>query len=119
MPTLSEANLYFETHLSKTVWEAADESTRTALLTTAAAEINSLPLKTTIDPGRKNKAIFEQALFRLVVSDKRESLRAQGVKSISIHGGASETYASPMFGISLAPRAKLFLMGQFQLGAIV
>ena len=119
MPTLSEANQYFATHLSKTAWEAVDEQTRTALLRTAENEINSLPLKTTIDPGRKNKAIFEQALFRLAVSDKRESLRAQGVKSISIHGGASETYASPMFGISLAPRAKLFLMGQFQLGAIV
>ena len=116
---LEKANLYFATHLSKAIWAAANEETKTALLAMAAEEINSLPLRPTIDPERKNKAIFEQALFRLIGSEKRENLQAQGVKSIAINGGAAETYAPLMFGIPLAPRAKLYLMGWFQMGAIV
>lgn len=119
MPTPEEANQYFATHLSKTAWETADEPTKVAMLTMAAEEINNLPLKATIDPERKNKAIFEQAIFRLKYGDKRENIQAHGVKSVSISGGASESYAPLVFGISLAPRAKLFLVGQFRLGAIV
>ena len=116
---LEEANQYFATHLDKETWEAADELTKTALLTTAEAEISSLPLRAAIDPERKNKAIFEQAIFRAKFGDKRENIQAHGVKSVSVNGGASESYAPLMFGVPLAPRAKLFLVGQFQLGAIV
>lgn len=119
MPTLEEATAYFATHLDKTVWTEAGEETQTALLTTAEAEINSLPLKLTITDELKNKAIFEQAVFRLKYGDKRESIQAQGVKSVSISSGASESYAPLVFGIPLAPRAKLFLTGWFQVGAIV
>lgn len=119
MPTLEEANQYFETHLDKAVWEAADDPTKTALLATAEAEINSLPLKPTITDEIKNKAIFEQAIFRAKFGDKRENIQAHGVKSVSISGGASESYVPLVFGIPLAPRAKLFLTGWFQVGAII
>lgn len=119
MPTLEEATAYFATHLDKVVWEEAGEETQTALLTTAEAEIKSLPLKPTITDELKNKAIFEQAIFRLKYGDKRESIQAHGVKSVSIPGGASESYAPLVFGIPLAPRAKLYLTGWFQVGAII
>jgi hypothetical protein len=76
-------------------------------------------LKSTITDELKDKAIYEQAIFRLKYGDKREGIQAQGVKSIGISGGVSESFAQPVFGVSLAPRAKLFLTGWFQLGAIV
>lgn len=119
MPTLEEATAYFATHLDKTVWTEAGEETQTALLATAEAEINSLPLRPTITDELKNKAIFEQAIFRAKFRDKRENIQAHGVKSVSISGGASESYVPLVFGIPLAPRAKLFLTGWFQVGAII
>ncbi len=119
MPTLEQAVTYFSTHLDNATWTAADEPTKTALLTAAEVEINSLPLKAMITNELKNKAIFEQAIFRLKYGDKRENVQAHGVKSVSISGGASESYTQLVFGIPLAPRAKLFLTGQFQVGAIV
>lgn len=119
MPTLEQAAAYFATHLDKAIWMEAEEETQTALLATAEAEINSLPLKPTITDEIRNKAIFEQAVFRLKHGDKRENIQAHGVKSVSISGGASESYAPLIFGIPLAPRAKLFLTGWFQVGAII
>jgi len=118
MSELTEATTYFTTHLDNSIWTAAADPVKTAALTTAEAEINALPLRSTIPEETKNKAIFEQAMFRLKYSDKRESLQAQGVKSVSVSGGASESYAKLMFGISVAPRAKMFLIGWFAVGAI-
>lgn len=119
MPTLEQAAAYFATHLDKAIWMEAEEETQTALLATAEAEINSLPLKPTITDEIKNKAIFEQAIFRLKYGDKRESLKAQGVNMMGITGGFYEHYNVLVYGVALAPRAKLFLTGQFQVGAIV
>jgi hypothetical protein len=120
MPTLEEATTYFTTHMDKAIWEEAGEEKQTALLTTAEAEINSLPLKPTITDEIKNKAIFEQAIFRLKYGDKRESLKAQGVNMMGITGGFYEHYnVYLVYGVALAPRAKLFLTGWFQVGAII
>jgi hypothetical protein len=119
MASVTDANTYFGTHLDKTAWEAAGDVMKAGAIGTAAMEINSLPLRKTITDELKDKAIYEQAIFRLKYGDKREDIQAQGVKSISISGGVSESFAQSVFGVPLAPRAKLFLMGWFQLGAII
>jgi hypothetical protein len=117
MASVEGANTYFATHLDKSIWEAS--TVKEAAIATAGQEINSLPLKSTIPEERKDRAIYEQAIFRLKYGDKRENIQAQGAKSIGISGGVSESFVQPVFGVPLAPRAKLFLMGWFQLGAII
>lgn len=118
MPTLADATAYFATHLDNSIWVATEEPTKTAALMTAVDEIGALPLRPSIPEQIKNKAIFEQAIFRLKYSDKRENLQAQGVKSVSVSGGASESYTPLLYGIPVAPRAKTCLIGWFALGAI-
>jgi hypothetical protein len=119
MATVTGADTYFTTHLDKATWEAAGDTSKANVIETASLEINSLPLRRNIADELKDKAIYEQAVFRLKYSDKRENLQVQGVKSISISGGASEFYAQSVFGVPLAPRAKLLLTGWFALGAVV
>lgn len=119
MVTVETATEYFANHLEQAIWTATTLEQQRAAITTAEMEINSLPLKDQIPEEVKNKAIYEQALFRLKYGEKREAIQAQGVKSVSISGGVSESFTQLVFGIPLAPRAKLLLMGWFQLGAIV
>lgn len=119
MASVEGANAYFATHLDKTDWDAATADVKVGAIETASLEINSLPLKSTIPDDLKDKAIYEQAIFRLKYGEKREAIQAQGVKAIGISGGVSESLSQLVFGIPLAPRAKLFLTGWFRLGAIV
>lgn len=118
MPTLEEANQYFTAHLEKETWEAATPEQKVGALATAEAEITSLPLRPNADPERIQKAIYEQAVFRLQTDRKRENLQAQGVKSAGIAYGPQETYGTLVYGIPLAPRAKAFLAGCFAVGVI-
>ena len=118
MPTLEEANQYFTAHLEKETWEAACPKEKAGALATAEAEIKSLPLRPNADPERIQKAIYEQAVFRLQVDGKRERLQAQGVKAANIAYGPQENFGALVYGIALAPRAKLFLTGCFGVGVI-
>lgn len=70
------------------------------------------------DATRVINAIYEQALFRLGGNEQREQLQAQGVKSVGIQGGFSESFGQQMYGITLAPRAKLLLTGCFAVGVM-
>jgi hypothetical protein len=119
MATVAGADTYFATHLDKVAWEAASNTLKAGAIETAILEINSLPLRKIIADELKDKAIYEQAIFRLKYSDKRENLQAHGVKSVSVSGGVSESFAQLVFGVPLAPRAKLLLTGWFALGAVV
>jgi hypothetical protein len=116
--TVEQADQYFQTHLETETWSAATPEQKAGALATAEAEIKSLPLRPNADPERIQKAIFEQAVFRLKVDSKRENLQAQGVKSAGIAYGPQETYGTLVYGIVLAPRAKLFLTGCFGVGVI-
>ena len=116
--TVEQADQYFETHLEKETWEAACPKEKAGALATAEAEIISLPLSPRANPERIQKAIFEQAVFRLKVDGKRENLQAQGVNSAGIAYGPQETYGTLVYGIALAPRAKAFLTGCFAVGVI-
>lgn len=116
--TVEQADQYFETHLEKETWEAASPEQKAGALATAEAEITSLPLSPRANPERIQKAIFEQAVFRLQIDGKRERLQAQGVKSAAIAYGPQENYGVLMYGVALAPRAKAFLTGCFAVGVI-
>lgn len=116
--TVEQADQYFEIHLEKETWNAATPEQKAGALATAEAEIISLPLSPRANPERIQKAIFEQAVFRLQTDRKRENLQAQGVKSANIAYGPQETYGTLVYGIPLAPRAKVFLTGCFAVGVI-
>lgn len=116
--TVEQADQYFEIHLESATWQAASLEQKAGALATAEAEIRSLPLRPNADPERIQKAIYEQAVFRLKVNGKRENLQAQGVKSAGIAYGPQETYGTLVYGIALAPRAKVFLTGCFAVGVI-
>ena len=118
MPTLEGANQYFTAHLEKETWEAACPKEKAGALATAEAEIKSLPLRPNADLERIQKAIYEQAVFRLQTDRKRANLQAQSVKSANIAYGPQETYGTLVYGIPLAPRAKVFLTGCFAVGVI-
>ena len=118
MTTVEQADQYFATHLEAEIWQAATPEQKVRALATAEAEIISLPLRPNADPERIQKAIYEQAVFRLQTDRKRENLQAQGVKSAGIAYGPQETYGTLVYGIALAPRAKVFLTGCFAVGVI-
>lgn len=118
MTTVEQADQYFQTHLETETWGAATPEQKAGALATAEAEIISLPLSPRANPERIQKAIFEQAVFRLKVDGKRENLQAQGVNSAGIAYGPQETYGTLVYGIALAPRAKAFLTGCFAVGVI-
>ena len=115
--TAEQADQYFQTHLESATWKAATPEQKAGALATAEAEINSLPLNQA-NREKIQKAIFEQAVFRLQTDRKRENLQAQGVKSANIAYGPQETYGTLVYGIPLAPRAKVFLTGCFAVGVI-
>ena len=116
--TVEQADQYFETNLEKETWNAANPEEKARALATAEAEIISLPLSPWANPERIQKAIYEQAVFRLQTDRKRENLQAQGVNSAGIAYGPQETYGTLVYGIPLAPRAKVFLTGCFAVGVI-
>ena len=116
--TVEQADQYFQTHLETETWSAATPEQKAGALATAEAEIRSLPLRPDADPERIQKAIHEQAVFRLQTDSKRENLQAQGVKSAGIAYGPQENYGVLTYGIALAPRAKAFLTGCFAVGVI-
>ncbi len=116
--TVEQADQYFATHLEAETWQAATPEQKAGALATAEAEIRSLPLGPNADPEKVQKAIYEQAVFRLQTDRKRENLQAQGVNSAGIAYGPQETYGTLVYGIALAPRAKAFLTGCFAVGVI-
>lgn len=127
--TVEGANTYFTTHLDSAKWTALTTPQKAGAIATAQAEINSLPLRkklavdgiTLIDvipETTKDKMIYEQALFLVLTTQDRQNLQAQGVKSVAISGGASETFSKTMFGVALAPRVRLLANGYWALGAI-
>jgi len=118
-PEVEQANKYFEIHLEAETWSQAKPEQKAGALKTAKQEITSLPIH--ISPANEDRiqdAIYEQALFRLRVNTKRELLQAQGVTSANIAYGPQEQYGDLMFGVPLAPRAKLLLTGCYALGVI-
>jgi hypothetical protein len=116
---LTSANNYFATHLDEATWTAATDDQKIAALTTAEMEISSLPISNSVQALSKCLiAIYEQAVWRLRTSTKREDLQSQGVKSVRNPSGVAETYGAMTYGIPLAPRAKAALNGCWVIGAI-
>ncbi|NLW45829.1 MAG: hypothetical protein GXY86_00590 [Firmicutes bacterium] len=116
---LTSVNNYFNTHLDKATWTAAADDEKTAALSTAEMEINSLPISNSaLAASKRQIAVYEQAVWRLRTGTRREDLQAQGVKSVRNPSGVAETYGIPTFGIPLAPRARAALNGCMSLGAI-
>jgi hypothetical protein len=133
MELLEAADDYFEFNIQSDKWGALTDDQKLAAIVTAQGDINSLPLRKTatysgsaatptitdvIPVATKNEAIFEQAVFLTQITNDRVNLQAQGVKSIGISGGVSESFTPPKFGVALAPRAKAKLSGYFAVGAI-
>lgn len=109
---LSAANAYFQTRVHSSAWTQASNADKIAALATAENQINTLPISNFADQGRVTRAIYEQALFllRMESTETREDLQARGVASVSISGGASETFKN-RYGFPIAPMAQSYLSG--------
>ena len=102
--TTAEADTYFATRLgASTYWISSTE--KTAALETAQNDLESVYGDLTDGNADHERAVFEQALFRLMDSigvDRRASLQAQGVVRSDV---VKETFSGKGQSVAICPYA--------------
>lgn len=101
---LNEAENYFAKRLWTDEWDNADDNKKETALSHAKREIDALSFSQKLDTEDYKKAIFEQTIFLLNLSEedrKRINLQSQGVTQIDINQAISETYI--LNGTAYAP----------------
>ena len=95
MSLLYKANQYFMNRLWADNWDDASDELKRKSLSTAQTQIDNLKDSNKFSEDEYNKAVFEQTLFLLELTEEdrlRINLQEQGVKSVSISGSVSESY---------------------------
>lgn len=105
--TVEQANLYFESHLSRDVWITETESRKAAALAQAQRQLEPYLGRLGSDGARFFYAVCEQALW-LLKDDKRAELQQAGVQGFSV-GSMSEQFNTKGRPATIAPQAWAFL----------
>lgn len=102
MSLLPKADSYFMDRLWADNWDTATDELKRKALATAQNQIDNLKNSNKFGEEEYNKAIFEQTLFLLELTEEdrlRINLQEQGVKSVNISKAVSESYKGEKIGL--------------------
>ena len=102
MSLLFKANQYFMDRLWADNWDNATDELKRKALATAENQIDNLKNSNKFSEDEYQKAIFEQTLFLLELTDEdrlRINLQEQGVTSVNISKSVSESYKGDNIGL--------------------